>query len=127
MVNHFPYQDLIIYEIGAGNGSFMIDTLTFLRQEHPEVYAKTKFKIIEISGMLAKGQKARAVQHGFGGKVEVINEDFFRWKGGSSEPCFVVALEVFVSCLVSVSSNQIPTSKNSRWKQKSGLVDRRRL
>ncbi|KAK4688906.1 hypothetical protein P7C73_g1206, partial [Tremellales sp. Uapishka_1] len=94
-VNHFPDQDLIIYEVGAGNGSFMVDCLTFLRDEHPEVYAKTQYRIIEISGMLSKGQRERAKKEGFGDRVKVINEDFFKWEGGGSEPCFVVALEVF--------------------------------
>ncbi|ORY29015.1 S-adenosyl-L-methionine-dependent methyltransferase [Naematelia encephala] len=93
-LNHFPYQDLIIYEIGAGNGSFMVDSLAFLRDRHPEVYARTKYRIIEISATLAEGQRNRAVKAGFRDKVEVINEDFSLWTGGSDDPCYVVALEV---------------------------------
>ncbi|WWD18024.1 hypothetical protein CI109_102471 [Kwoniella shandongensis] len=94
---HFPHQPLLLYEVGAGNGSFMIDSLTFLRDNHPDVFAQTKYRIIEISAALAKGQKQRAEEEGFGDKVEVINEDFFKWEGsgGGEEPCFVVALEVF--------------------------------
>lgn len=93
-LNQFPHEDLIIYEVGAGNGSFMVDTLKFLRDEHPEIFARTKYRIIEISAALAKIQIERAVAEGLN-NVEVINEDIFKWQGGSTESCFVVALEVF--------------------------------
>ncbi|AAW42702.1 conserved hypothetical protein [Cryptococcus deneoformans JEC21] len=94
---HFPSEPLIIYEIGAGNGSFMIDSLTYLRDHHPDVFARTKYRIIEISSALAKGQRERAEKEGFGMKVQVLNKDFFQWDGvgGGDQPCFVVALEVF--------------------------------
>ncbi|KAL1407698.1 hypothetical protein Q8F55_007131 [Vanrija albida] len=93
-LNHFPHEELIIYEVGAGNGSFMADTLAFLRDEHPEVFARTKYRIIEISAALAATQKARAQKEGFT-NIEVINQDVFKWQGGGDEPCFVIANEVF--------------------------------
>ncbi|CAK9781435.1 DUF185-domain-containing protein [Cutaneotrichosporon oleaginosum] len=92
-LNHYP-QDFVIYEVGAGNGTFMVDALTYLKEEYPEILARTKYRIIEISGALAKIQKARAAAAGFD-NVEVVNEDIFKWSGGSSEPCYVVACEVF--------------------------------
>jgi hypothetical protein len=95
-LNHFPHEDLLIYEVGAGNGSFMLDTLRFLKEEHPEVFAKTTYRIIEISAALAQIQRARAQKAGFT-NVEVVNQDFFKWQGRDSRPCFVVANEVFVS------------------------------
>ncbi|WVF70800.1 hypothetical protein IAT40_005594 [Kwoniella sp. CBS 6097] len=98
-LNHFPHEPLILYEVGAGNGSFMVDSLTYLRDEHPEIYSRTKYRIIEISSALAKGQKTRAEKEGFGDRVEVINSDVFKWEGPAhgkgNEACFVVALEVF--------------------------------
>ncbi|WVW82166.1 hypothetical protein I302_104172 [Kwoniella bestiolae CBS 10118] len=100
-LNHFPHEPLVLYEIGAGNGSFMVDSLHFLKQSHPEIYEKVEYRIIEISASLAKGQKARAEKEGFGDKVNVINSDFFKWDGTvngekkNGEACFVVALEVF--------------------------------
>ncbi|WVO17807.1 hypothetical protein L204_105505 [Cryptococcus depauperatus] len=96
-LNHFPSEPLIIYEIGAGNGSFMVDSLTYLRDYHPQIYARTKYRIVEISAALAKGQKERVEREGFGKKVQVLNKDFFKWDGmgGDNQPCFVVALEVF--------------------------------
>ena len=96
-LNHFPEQDLVIYEVGAGNGSFMVDSLTYIRDNHPEVYERTRFKIIEISAVLAKRQQRRAEEEGVGCKVEVYESDFFRWKGGGLEPCYVVALELLVN------------------------------
>jgi hypothetical protein len=77
----------------------MLDSLRFLRDRHPEVFARTKYRIVEISAALAEIQMKRAEEAGFGDVVEVINEDVFRWEGGGVEPCFVVALEVFVSDL----------------------------
>lgn len=72
----------------------MVDTLKFLRDEHPEIFARTKYRIIEISAALAKIQVERAASEGFK-NVEVINQDIFKWQGGNNNPCFVVALEVF--------------------------------
>ena len=99
-IYHFPSQPLLLYEVGAGNGSFMIDSLRYLRDSHPEVFALTKYRIVEISGALADIQKQRAEKEGFGDKVEVINEDVFKWGHEGQvmrDPCYVVALEVFVS------------------------------
>lgn len=93
-----------MYEVGAGNGSFMLDALKYIREEHPDVYERTQYKIVEISPALAKIQKERASAAGLADKVDVINEDVMRWKGGRVEPCFVIALEVFVSCDVTPRS-----------------------
>ncbi|RXK42071.1 hypothetical protein M231_00793 [Tremella mesenterica] len=92
---HYPHQDLIIYEVGAGNGSFMLDSLRFIRDHHPDIFIKTKYRVIEISQALAKVQRDRARKAGFRNVVEVINEDVFNWQGGEDKSCFVIALEVF--------------------------------
>ena len=95
----YPYHDLLIYEIGAGNGTFMINVLDYLQADFPEVYERTKFKIIEISSNLADKQKKnlRDTAHDSGhiDKVEVINQSIFDWDTYVSSPCFFVALEVF--------------------------------
>lgn len=110
-LHHYPYTDLQIYEIGAGNGSLMVDIMTFLREEHPEVYERTRYEIIEISGPLAERQRARAEEAGLevelvagkrregrpGAQVRIQNVDFFEWQGSSRDACYFVALEVFVS------------------------------
>jgi SAM-dependent MidA family methyltransferase len=95
--NQDPSQVLIIYELGAGNGSFMLDSLRYLRKHYPEVFARTKYRIIEISAQLATRQRVRAKKAGLEDHVEIAESDFFKWEGGGSEPCYVVANEVLVS------------------------------
>ena len=94
----FPYNDLIIYELGAGNGSFMLSVLDYIRDTDPEVYARTKYKIIEISTSLAALQKQRlernADSRGHAEKVEIINQSILSWNTYVASPCFVIALEV---------------------------------
>ena len=51
---YFPYEDLVIYEIGAGNGTLPIDILDFIRSAYSEAYERTLYNIVEISGRLAK-------------------------------------------------------------------------
>ena len=41
-LRHYPYEDLIIYEMGAGNGTLMACILNFIRKEHPDVYERTR-------------------------------------------------------------------------------------
>ena len=41
---------LEIYEIGGGYGTNALCILEFLRREAPAVYARTRYRIVEISG-----------------------------------------------------------------------------
>ena len=52
----YPYYDLIIYEMGAGNGTMMLNILDYIRANHPDVYQRTQYKIIAISSSLASLQ-----------------------------------------------------------------------
>ncbi|KAG0683150.1 hypothetical protein C6P42_001717 [Pichia californica] len=89
----FPYDDLVIYEAGAGNGTLMLNILDFLEKNEPEVYARTKYRIIEISSKLFNKQNSRLERHK--DKVEVINKSILEWNTLVNEPCFFIALEVF--------------------------------
>ena len=97
--NFYPYHDLNIYEMGAGNGTMMLNILDFIRDCHPEVYERTKFRVIEISNQLAQlqqqglGQSAYA--RGHADKVEIVNQSIFDWTQYVSNPCYFLALEVF--------------------------------
>lgn len=95
----YPYHDLLIYEMGAGNGTLMLNILDYIRDVEPEVYARTKFNIIEISTTLANMQESQlqrsAAARGHSGKVEIINKSIFDWNIYVSSPCFFLALEVF--------------------------------
>ena len=98
-LSHHPYHDLIIYELGAGNGTLMLNVLDYIRHYHPDVYARTKFKVIEISSALASLQtsqiKANASSRGHADHVEIINRSVFSWDTYVPAPCYVLALEVF--------------------------------
>lgn len=94
----YPYNDLIIYELGAGNGTFMLNVLDYIRDTDADVYARTRYKIVEISTALATLQadrlKSSASAQGHADKVDVINRSIFTWDTYEPQPCFVVALEV---------------------------------
>lgn len=95
----YPYYDLLIYEMGAGNGTMMLNILDYIRDEHPEVYMRTKYKVIEISGSLAQLQQQHLMEtassKGHANKVEIINKSIFDWDTLVSSPCFFIALEVW--------------------------------
>jgi len=97
--NFYPYHDMNIYEMGAGNGTMMLNVLDYIRDMHPEVYERTKYKIIEISANLASlqesGLQQSAYARGHASKVEIINRSIFDWKTYVSSPCYFLALEVF--------------------------------
>lgn len=98
----------------------MADILDFLAVEAPEVYARTKYRIIEISDRLVGKQKGsvagggrsrketggmsegemgreKAKRRGHGDRVEVIGKSIFEWDRVVHEPCFFIAMEVLVS------------------------------
>jgi hypothetical protein len=95
----YPYHDLIIYEMGAGNGTLMLNVLDFIRDTDSEVYQRTKFKIIEISPSLASLQMKNLQESlnasGHRARVEIINRSIFDWDTYVHSPCFFLALEVF--------------------------------
>ncbi|KAF2155806.1 DUF185-domain-containing protein, partial [Myriangium duriaei CBS 260.36] len=95
----YPYHDLLIYELGAGNGTLMMNILDYIRATDPEVYARTQFRIIEVSTNLASLQanklKSSASARGHEDKVTIINKSIFDWDTYLSSPCFFLALEVF--------------------------------
>ena len=95
----YPFNDLTIYELGAGNGTLMLNILDYIRSYHPEVYLRTRFKIIEISSALATLQKSQlhrsAASRGHTSHVEIINQSIFDWHALVPGPCYVLALEVF--------------------------------
>ncbi|EOO00822.1 putative duf185-domain-containing protein [Phaeoacremonium minimum UCRPA7] len=99
ILTSFPYHDLIVYEMGAGRGTLMLNILDYIRACEPAVYDRTKYKIIEISSSLAALQNrqllANAASRGHAGKVEIINKSIFDWSEPVPSPCFFLAFEVF--------------------------------
>jgi Putative S-adenosyl-L-methionine-dependent methyltransferase len=98
-ISHYPFNDLIIYEMGAGNGTLMLNILDYIRSTDPDVYDRTKFKIVEISSSLAALQarhlRETTSSRGHSAKVEIINKSIFEWDQIVPAPCFFLAMEVF--------------------------------
>ncbi|KAH3675791.1 hypothetical protein WICPIJ_009244 [Wickerhamomyces pijperi] len=94
-LNLYPYEDLVIYEIGAGNGTLMRNILSYIKRNEPEVFNRTTYKIVEISGKLSQRQKLKGLlARDLHDKIEVINKSFLKWDQLVPEHCFVVGLEV---------------------------------
>ena len=98
-MTYFPHRDLIIYEMGAGNGTLMLNVLDYVRDFYPEIYERTKYKIIEISPNLAALQATQlsksAASRGHSDHIEIINQSIFDWNIFVAAPCYFLALEVF--------------------------------
>ncbi|KAL9545411.1 hypothetical protein MBANPS3_007167 [Mucor bainieri] len=96
-LNLFPHKDLIIYEMGAGNGTLMMNILDYIQQNEPAVYKRTQYNIIEISGKLAERQSERQDvreakdQHKC---VKIINKSIFDWDIHVPDQCFFLGMEV---------------------------------
>ncbi|RDA93494.1 hypothetical protein CP533_4010 [Ophiocordyceps camponoti-saundersi (nom. inval.)] len=94
----YPYDDLVIFEMGAGRGTLMLNMLDFIRQVDPDVYARTRFTVIEISPSLAAIQSKRlqesAEAKGHTERVEIVPVSIFDWNRYVPKPCFFLALEV---------------------------------
>lgn len=94
-MKYFPYDDFIVYEIGAGNGTLALDIMNFVAERYPEVYERMKYTIIEISGSLAKKQKKMLKE--IHPCVSVVHQSIFHWEKREPAPCFMLAMEVIVS------------------------------
>ncbi|KAJ9476743.1 Protein arginine methyltransferase NDUFAF7-like protein, mitochondrial [Pseudozyma hubeiensis] len=93
-LHNYPYDDLVVYELGAGSGALAKGVLDYLEQKEPEIYTRTRYRIVEISERLAMEQRRKLESHGE--KAQVVNQDVLTWdRGVVQEPCFVIALEVF--------------------------------
>lgn len=92
----YPYHDLIIYEMGAGRGTLMMNILDYIQAMDKAVYNRTKYKIVEISSQLADLQGSQVLRSsGHADKVEIVNKSIFDWDQPVPSPCFFLAFEVF--------------------------------
>ncbi|CCM00250.1 uncharacterized protein FIBRA_02279 [Fibroporia radiculosa] len=92
LLKYFPYEDFVIYEIGAGNGTLALDILDYIQEQYPEVYDRTRYNIIEISGNLARLQREKlSAKHPC---VKVMHQSVFHWDKREPQPCFFIAMEV---------------------------------
>lgn len=72
----------------------MSNILDHIRATDPDVYARTKYRVIEISDRLAGLQRSQAAHGAHAGKIEIVHKSIFDWTSYVPEPCFFLALEV---------------------------------
>ena len=94
LLKYYPYEDFVVYEIGAGNGTLALNILDYIRDLWPWVYERTRYNIIEISGSLAKLQEKKLKDHPC---VSITNKSIFHWDRREDSPCMFIAMEVIVS------------------------------
>ncbi|KAJ2358061.1 hypothetical protein GGF43_001075 [Coemansia sp. RSA 2618] len=88
-------EPLVIYEVGGGNGTLMLNILDYLRAHEPAIYSQTEYKLIEISSKLARQQLAQHARSSAPhANARVINQSILDWSTLESRACFVVAMEV---------------------------------
>ncbi|KAJ9079121.1 hypothetical protein DSO57_1038813 [Entomophthora muscae] len=90
-------KQLKIYEMGAGNGTLMMNIMDFIRKTYPELYPHTYYQIIEISSKLVERQQENSLLRDVVSahhNVSIINCSIFEWNTLVPEPCFFIALEV---------------------------------
>jgi hypothetical protein len=85
-------EPLVIYEVGAGNGTLARNILDYLRKEEPNIYRNAKYNIIEISTQLGKKQAKNLAGH----KISITNKSILDWDQKIDQACFVIGLEVLV-------------------------------
>ncbi|KAH6571908.1 hypothetical protein BASA50_008429 [Batrachochytrium salamandrivorans] len=94
-------KNMIIYEIGAGNGTLMSNIMDYISINEPGIYKTVEYNIIEISTHLAGKQtkskllRHRAIKTTRAHKgVRIINKSVLEWDEVVLDPCFFVAMEV---------------------------------
>ena len=91
-------EELRVYEIGGGSGTFASGFLDAVKREAPEVYKRIVYTSIDISARLNEAQSARVrvAGHGKGRHQTKIGDatDPTTWGPSNAEACFIIALEV---------------------------------
>lgn len=99
-LNLYPYVDLVIYEIGGGNGTLMMNILDYIKKNDPDVYSRTQYRIVEITKPLVEKQRLKSLQLKLANSghsldsVKIINKSILDWNEQVHEPCFIVGMEV---------------------------------
>lgn len=96
-LNLYPHKDLIIYEIGGGNGRLMPHILDYIERYEPSVYKRTQYNMIELSDRVVSPSflgSQQVSRHPF---VQVLDQNIFDWDSLVTEQCFFLGMEVIVS------------------------------
>lgn len=77
----------------------MVNILDYIKDQEPEIYRRSRYRIIEISSKLAERQSERQDVRQVSQRhqcVEIINQSIFTWDQQVPEACFIIAMEVIV-------------------------------
>ncbi|GAA5807236.1 hypothetical protein MFLAVUS_000592 [Mucor flavus] len=90
----YPHKDLIIYEMGGGNGRLMGHILDYIQKYEPSVYKRTQYNMIELSDRVVPPSfmaRGKADRHDC---VQVLDQNIFEWNTLVSEQCFFLGMEI---------------------------------
>jgi hypothetical protein len=96
--NQKDKNPLVIYEMGPGNGTLMLNILDYLQAHHPRIYEQTEYHLIEISSKLASNLSKKHKKHA--SRFKIIQKSILEWDQLEKRPCFVLAMEVIVNLLL---------------------------
>ncbi|PVZ98806.1 hypothetical protein BB558_005185 [Smittium angustum] len=90
-------KPLVIYEIGAGNGTLMVDIIKYIMDTEPNVFETMEYNVVEISSRLVRKQMAQK----FGTKhkeitkrINIYNKSILEWNQIEERDCIVLIMEV---------------------------------
>lgn len=89
--HHNINEPLVIYEMGAGNGTLMDNILSYIKRTNRDLYGRTEYRIIEISSKLFPKQLRMKHKD----RTKIINKDIFDWSEVVQDKHFFLAFEVF--------------------------------
>jgi hypothetical protein len=85
---------LLIYEIGGGNGTLMVNILDYIEEHAPQIYQSCSYILYEISPGLYQRQKEALALSKHVAHVSLISGNVLSTLRKTTWPCFVVATEL---------------------------------
>jgi SAM-dependent MidA family methyltransferase len=92
IIENHQGSELVIYEVGGGNGTLMDSILDRIRQIHPHLYNRTHYTLIDIYPPTQQ-LKVKLDKHG---PAQVVGQSIFDYQEKEIRPCHVLAMEVVV-------------------------------
>ena len=85
-------EPLLIFEMGAGNGTCSRDILNCLKHKHPDIYETCTYTIMDLSLELCILQTRVLADHSQ--HVRIVNKSAADWNEICEDQCFFIGLEV---------------------------------
>lgn len=87
---------MVIYEVGAGNGTLCVNILNYIREQAPHLYEKTAYNIVDISSILSNQQKRSILTNSHSKVTKLHRKSILEWNEKIEEDCFIILNEVLV-------------------------------